>query len=217
MAIISELIATFSRRAHLRLHRHRDELARRSRSSASSCGVTTCSSAGMSEFATMIFSALTFLVAIPSGVKVFNWIATLYKGSILARVADALRAVVPLPLHDRRPDGPVPRHAQRRRAPARHVLRRRALPLRHDGRHGHGVRRRPPLLVAEDDRQDVRRADGEDRVRLRLHRLQPHVLSAVHHGLARHAAPLLRLPAAVRAVPPARRPSARGSSRSVSS
>jgi len=37
---------------------------------------------GMSEFANMLFSALTFLVAIPSGVKVFNWTATLYKGSI---------------------------------------------------------------------------------------------------------------------------------------
>jgi cytochrome c oxidase subunit 1 len=36
----------------------------------------------MSEYATMVFSALTFLVAIPSGVKVFNWVATLYKGSI---------------------------------------------------------------------------------------------------------------------------------------
>jgi cytochrome c oxidase subunit 1 len=38
--------------------------------------------AGMSEYATMVFSALTFLVAIPSGVKVFNWTATLYNGSI---------------------------------------------------------------------------------------------------------------------------------------
>jgi cytochrome c oxidase subunit 1 len=38
--------------------------------------------AGMSEYATLVFSALTFLVAIPSGVKVFNWTATLYKGSI---------------------------------------------------------------------------------------------------------------------------------------
>ncbi len=37
---------------------------------------------GMSEYATMVFSALTFLVAIPSGVKIFNWIATLYQGSI---------------------------------------------------------------------------------------------------------------------------------------
>ena len=37
---------------------------------------------GMSDTARWIFSLLTFLVAIPSGVKVFNWIATLYKGAI---------------------------------------------------------------------------------------------------------------------------------------
>ncbi|MFN9993702.1 MAG: cbb3-type cytochrome c oxidase subunit I [Phycisphaerales bacterium] len=36
----------------------------------------------MSELASTVFSALTFLVAIPTAVKVFNWIATLYKGSI---------------------------------------------------------------------------------------------------------------------------------------
>ncbi len=35
-----------------------------------------------SEFAVMIFSLLTFLVAIPSGIKVFNWIATMYHGKI---------------------------------------------------------------------------------------------------------------------------------------
>ncbi len=34
------------------------------------------------ELAAVVFSALTFLVAIPTGVKMFNWIATLYKGSI---------------------------------------------------------------------------------------------------------------------------------------
>ena len=37
---------------------------------------------GMSDRAGMIFSLITFLVAIPSGIKVFNWVATLYKGSI---------------------------------------------------------------------------------------------------------------------------------------
>jgi cytochrome c oxidase subunit 1 len=36
----------------------------------------------MSELASTVFSALTFLVAIPTAVKVFNWIMTLYKGSI---------------------------------------------------------------------------------------------------------------------------------------
>ncbi|HEX5471902.1 MAG TPA: cbb3-type cytochrome c oxidase subunit I [Lacipirellulaceae bacterium] len=38
--------------------------------------------AGISTYAALIFSALSFLVAVPSAIKVFNWIATLYKGSI---------------------------------------------------------------------------------------------------------------------------------------
>src|SRR5512135_74866 len=37
---------------------------------------------GMSTVAGVIFSFLTFFVAVPTGVKVFNWIATMYKGSI---------------------------------------------------------------------------------------------------------------------------------------
>ena len=37
---------------------------------------------GQSPMASMIFSIMTFSVAIPSAVKVFNWLATLYKGSI---------------------------------------------------------------------------------------------------------------------------------------
>lgn len=37
---------------------------------------------GQSIYASMIFSVLSFAVAIPSAVKVFNWTATLYKGSI---------------------------------------------------------------------------------------------------------------------------------------
>ncbi len=37
---------------------------------------------GQSKLMNMIFSALTFSVAIPSAIKVFNWTATLYKGSI---------------------------------------------------------------------------------------------------------------------------------------
>jgi cytochrome c oxidase subunit 1 len=37
---------------------------------------------GMSGTALYTFSILTFLVAIPSGIKVFNWVSTMYKGSI---------------------------------------------------------------------------------------------------------------------------------------
>ena len=35
-----------------------------------------------SAMAAVIFSALTFSVSIPSGIKIFNWLATMYKGSI---------------------------------------------------------------------------------------------------------------------------------------
>ena len=37
---------------------------------------------GMSPLVTIIFSALTFTVSVPSAIKVFNWLATMYKGSI---------------------------------------------------------------------------------------------------------------------------------------
>jgi cytochrome c oxidase subunit 1 len=37
---------------------------------------------GMSKTASIIFSFLTFFVAVPTAIKVFNWIATMYKGSI---------------------------------------------------------------------------------------------------------------------------------------
>jgi cytochrome c oxidase subunit 1 len=38
--------------------------------------------AGMSVYAAMIFSFFSYLVAIPSAIKVFNWTATMYKGKI---------------------------------------------------------------------------------------------------------------------------------------
>ncbi len=37
---------------------------------------------GQSTYTGMVFSLLSFLVAVPSAIKVFNWTATMYKGSI---------------------------------------------------------------------------------------------------------------------------------------
>jgi cytochrome c oxidase subunit 1 len=38
--------------------------------------------AGQSPFANLVFSFLSFIVAVPSAIKVFNWTATLYRGQI---------------------------------------------------------------------------------------------------------------------------------------
>ncbi|MCU1284957.1 MAG: Cytochrome-c oxidase [Acidobacteriales bacterium] len=38
---------------------------------------------GISVYSALIFSFMTYLVAIPSAIKVFNWSATMYKGSVI--------------------------------------------------------------------------------------------------------------------------------------
>ena len=38
---------------------------------------------GMSDWARWLFSGLTFLVAIPTAIKIFNWMSTLWRGSII--------------------------------------------------------------------------------------------------------------------------------------
>lgn len=81
MAVVNELIATFSRRkifGYMFVAMSSVALAL----FAFLVWAHHMFVSGMSEYATMVFSALTFLVAIPSAVKVFNWVATLYEGSI---------------------------------------------------------------------------------------------------------------------------------------
>ncbi len=38
--------------------------------------------AGLSVYSALVFSVLSYMVAVPSAIKVFNWSATLYKGSV---------------------------------------------------------------------------------------------------------------------------------------
>jgi len=81
MGVISELISTFSRK-HIFGYKT---------IAYSSIAIAILSFlvwghhmfvSGQSALANFIFSALTFSVAIPSAIKTFNWIATMYKGSI---------------------------------------------------------------------------------------------------------------------------------------
>ncbi len=158
---------------------------------------------GQSKLATMVFSALTFTVAIPSAIKVFNWVATLYKGDIRLQTPMLYVLSFLLLFTIGGLTGLFLGVLSRRRPPPRHVLRGRPLPLRDDGLDAGRLHGRAPLLVPEDHRPDV---PGEARAAVRLwrvRRLQPDVPAAVHHGLARHAAALLGLRSGVHRLPPA--------------
>ena len=81
MGVMSELITTFSRK---RIFGYRAI-------ALSSIAIAVISFlvwghhmfvSGQSTYAGMVFSFLTFLVAIPSAIKVINWSTTLYKGSV---------------------------------------------------------------------------------------------------------------------------------------
>ncbi len=81
MGVMSELITTFSRK---RIFGYRAI-------ALSSIAIAVISFlvwghhmfvSGQSAYAGMVFSFLTFLVAIPSGIKIINWSTTLYKGAI---------------------------------------------------------------------------------------------------------------------------------------
>ena len=81
MGIISEIVPVFSRRS----------LFGYTAICMSALGIAAVGYAvwghhmftsGMSDTARILFSFVSFLVAVPSGIKIFNWLATLYKGSI---------------------------------------------------------------------------------------------------------------------------------------
>ncbi len=106
----------------------------------------------------MYFTAATMVIAVPTGIKIFSWIATMWGGSLEFKIADGLGARLHLPVHRRRRDRRGARQRRHRRQPARHLLRGGALPLRAvDGRGVLAVRR-VLLLVPEDERPDAQRA-----------------------------------------------------------
>ena len=132
------------------------------------------------------FSFMTILIAVPTGVKFFNWIGTMWRGSLsfetpmlwsigflvtflFGGLTGVLLASPPIDFHV-----------------SDIVLRRGALPLR--GVRHRRVRdvRRLLLLVAEDDRQDARRAARQDPLLDAVHRL-PHAPSWSSTGWASRA------------------------------
>ena len=111
--------------------------------------------AGISLYAAMIFSFFSYMVAMPSAIKVFNWTATLYKGSI-SYTTPMLYAFGFIGLFTMGGmTGLIRGRARGRRACDRHVFHHRAFPLHHGRRHGDGLHRGHAFLVAKDFRADV--------------------------------------------------------------
>ena len=81
MGIISELIACFSRKRIFGFN-----FVALSSVASAVLGFLVWAHhmfvAGMSVYAALIFSFLTFFIGVPSAIKVFNWTATMYKGSV---------------------------------------------------------------------------------------------------------------------------------------
>ena len=117
--------------------------------------------AGTSVYSAMVFSLLSYFVAVPSAIKVFNWTATIYKGSV-SWDTPMLYAIGFVGLFTIGGMTGLFLAALGTRRPChRHLLRHRALPLHHGGRNRDGLSGRRALLVAEDQRQDVSRRAGE--------------------------------------------------------
>ena len=153
--------------------------------------------AGISIYSALLFSVMSYLVAIPSAIKVFNWTATLYKGAISYRtpmlyafgfiglftiggLTGLFVAALGVDIHVTDTYFVVAHF---------HYIMVGGTVMAYLGRHS--------LLVAEDVRTDVSRGMGENFRGNYLHRLQRDVLSAVPAGIPRHAAALSRLCARV--------------------
>ena len=152
---------------------------------------------GESVYAALAFSFLSYLVAIPSAVKVFNWTSTLYKGSIswdtpMLYALGFIGLFLIGGLTGLFPRVPRPGHSH-----PRHLFRGGPFPLHHGRRRGDGLSGRHPFLVAQDQWPAVSRIPGACFRDHFVYGLQPDILPAIYPRLSRNAAPLSFLPARI--------------------
>ena len=133
--VFSEVVSTFSRK---RLFGYDiaglcDGGDRASCPSPYGCTISSpwASSANVNAF----FGITTMIIAVPTGVKVFNWLLTMYRGRITLPSVDAVDAGLHRHLRHRRHDGRAAGRAAGRLPDAQHDLPGRALPQHdHPGR-----------------------------------------------------------------------------------
>jgi heme/copper-type cytochrome/quinol oxidase subunit 1 len=158
LGFISEIIPTFARG---RCSATTPSSCRSSRpaSCRSGCGCITCSRPNLPELGKSFFTAMSFVIAIPTAIQIFCWIATLATGAQSAHAAAVCARLLRHPA-DRRLTGlmlgSVPLDLQVHDT----VLRRRAPALRADRRRRCSRCSRDLLLVPEDDGPHARRALG---------------------------------------------------------
>jgi cytochrome c oxidase subunit I len=126
--------------------------------------------AGQSPYGAMAFSFLSYLVSVPSAIKVFNWTATLRKGRIrldtpllyaigfiglftVGGMTGLMLAAMGIDMH------------------VHDVLRNRSFPLHHGWWHGNGLYGRVTLLVAEDQWAALPGVYRQDRRNCDIHRI----------------------------------------------
>ena len=135
------------------------------------------------------FGATSMLIAIPTGVKIFNWIATMWGGAIQIHQRHALCHGLSHHVHDRRDHRCGFRHRPHRLAADRHVFRGGTHALRALRWNALRRVRRGVLLVPEDQRTDAFGAAGSGALLAHRDWLQYHVLHPACARRGRHAAP----------------------------
>jgi cbb3-type cytochrome oxidase subunit 1 len=146
---------------------------------------------GMSRTADIFFAASSLVISVPTGIKMFNWLATLYGGKLrLAAPLLFCLGFLSMFVIDRHHAG----HRARQLSAHRQLLRGRALSLGDHWRNADGALCGDSLLVSESHRPDVFRKTRAMAVLAVFDRVHPHLRTDARRRHAGDAPPDLHLP-----------------------